>query len=145
MTLAAQALNDAAAAVEDRHKIYGPPHRNFKRIAGLMSVYLTGKYAIKIVLDCADVVNLAILTKMGRLQETPDHLDSWVDIAGYAGCGAEVTVKSVGQVEASEEVDPRSKMIWRLLQNECDHVGYKFKDHGRRCPRCGTSMLDWGD
>jgi len=28
--------------------------------------------------------------KVARLMETPDHEDSWVDIAGYGACGAEI-------------------------------------------------------
>jgi hypothetical protein len=28
--------------------------------------------------------------KMARLQEDPRHIDSWIDIAGYAACTAEV-------------------------------------------------------
>ena len=28
--------------------------------------------------------------KVARLMETPKHEDSWVDIAGYGACGAEV-------------------------------------------------------
>jgi hypothetical protein len=28
-----------------------------------------------------------VVTKVARLVQTPDHLDSWVDVAGYARCG----------------------------------------------------------
>ena len=28
-----------------------------------------------------------IVTKVARLIQTPDHLDSWVDVAGYSRCG----------------------------------------------------------
>lgn len=29
-----------------------------------------------------------VVTKVARLVQTPDHLDSWVDVAGYARCAA---------------------------------------------------------
>jgi hypothetical protein len=31
--------------------------------------------------------------KVARLIETPDHEDSWVDIAGYGACGAEIATE----------------------------------------------------
>ena len=31
------------------------------------------------------------LMKIARLQNMPSHLDSWVDLAGYAACGGEAT------------------------------------------------------
>jgi hypothetical protein len=32
--------------------------------------------------------------KVARLMHTPGHVDSWVDIAGYAACGADVAASS---------------------------------------------------
>jgi hypothetical protein len=41
--------------------------------------------------DGRDVCILQIMVKIARLIESPDHRDSWLDIAGYAGAGWEIT------------------------------------------------------
>jgi hypothetical protein len=33
------------------------------------------------------------LVKIARLANSPDHMDSWIDIAGYAACGGEIAAK----------------------------------------------------
>ena len=77
-------LGEAAGAVlEDRSNTYGPPEDNFANIAGLWSAYKG------ITFTRADVAAMNALIKVGRLMTTPDHKDSWVDIAGYAACGLE--------------------------------------------------------
>lgn len=44
-----------------------------------------------IVDECPDVeireVLGMIVTKVARLIQTPTHLDSWIDVAGYSRCG----------------------------------------------------------
>lgn len=64
---------------------YGHPSIHFDRVARLKEV----------VQECPDpkvrhTLDM-ILDKVARLIKTPDHLDSWVDIAGYARCGVMVT------------------------------------------------------
>ena len=34
-----------------------------------------------------------VVGKMARLRHDPAHTDSWVDVAGYAACGAEVATR----------------------------------------------------
>ncbi len=87
----AELLSTALEAVNARPKAYGPPERNFTRIASHWNVYLTGKYGAGSapLLDAVDVAAMMALMKIARLEETPDHIDSWVDLAGYAACGAE--------------------------------------------------------
>ncbi len=71
---------DAAVATvtQERNEAYAHPSVNFDRIVRLKAV----------VADCPDpLVRHAlemIAVKMARLIETPDHLDSWIDVAGYA-------------------------------------------------------------
>lgn len=67
----------------DRNKDYSDPKDNFDQTAGLWSEYL------KVPLKAHDVAVLMILAKVARLSTSPDKADSWVDIAGYAACGAE--------------------------------------------------------
>lgn len=65
----------------DRRDVYGRPNDTYRRIA-----------AMRVIVDeCADSQVREILgmiaTKVVRLVQTPDHLDSWIDVAGYARCG----------------------------------------------------------
>lgn len=74
---------DAAVAsiTQERAKDYGDPSTNFRRITALQAV----------VADCPDPAARAALmmicVKLSRLVQSPDHLDSWIDIAGYARTG----------------------------------------------------------
>lgn len=65
----------------DRREVYGPPCDTYRRIAAMRAI----------VDECADAqireVLGMIVTKVVRLVQTPTHLDSWVDIAGYSRCG----------------------------------------------------------
>jgi hypothetical protein len=83
-------LDEAKAVIEGpRDKAYGPPGKNFERIAELMSAVLGDK--LREQLTVTDVALVMIAVKLGRLMETPDHWDTWVDVAGYAACGGEVS------------------------------------------------------
>lgn len=72
------ALGFAANVTADRGAVYGHPYDDFGRAATLKSA----------VSDCDDErvrhVLEMICVKMARLIHTPSHLDSWIDIAGYA-------------------------------------------------------------
>lgn len=65
----------------DRRDIYGAPQDTYRRISTMRAV----------VDECADPQIREILgmivTKVARLIQTPNHLDSWVDVAGYSRCG----------------------------------------------------------
>lgn len=78
-----EAFDDAYSVVtEDRRHVYGAPVDTYRRISALRGI----------VDECPDVQVREILgmivTKVARLIQTPTHLDSWVDVAGYARCGA---------------------------------------------------------
>lgn len=78
-------LKAALAAVNGaRNESYDEPENNFRRISLLWSAYLGWE------ITPTDVAVMNILQKVGRLMHTPNHVDSWVDIAGYAACGADV-------------------------------------------------------
>lgn len=62
-----------------RHQDYGDVRENFQRIADIWSVVLGREITTREVGLCM------IGLKIARLVNTPDHEDSWVDIAGYAG------------------------------------------------------------
>lgn len=71
-----------------REEDYGAPEDSFGRIAALWSAYLGRQ------VSGVDVAALMVLMKVARTQASPAHRDSWVDIAGYAACGAEAAVRS---------------------------------------------------
>lgn len=80
---------DAAAArvTQDRGAVYGHPKDDFRRAAALKAI----------VAECPDPLMRHVLemicVKISRLIHTPDHLDSLIDIMGYARTGVMVTEK----------------------------------------------------
>lgn len=80
-----KALNEAADLIDsDRNAIYGEPGENMARIAALWSDFMGVQFT------STDVVAFMALVKLSRIAKTPDHRDSWIDLAGYAAIGAEV-------------------------------------------------------
>jgi len=86
------ALREAAGLISgDRDKQYGGPEENFTRIAKIWSVILGQEVLAE------DVAMMMIGLKVARYAARSGFQpDTWVDIAGYAGCGYEV-----GSVESS--------------------------------------------
>lgn len=68
----------------DRNKNYGSPLVNHQRIAQLWSVWLETE------ITPAQAAMCLALVKVARLIETPDHLDSFVDLAAYASIAGEI-------------------------------------------------------
>jgi hypothetical protein len=82
-------LQEAEAAVYGpRQSSYGHPRLNFQRTADLWNGYLKARGEGEI--TPTDVAQMMVLLKMARLMQTPDHRDSYVDMAGYAATGARV-------------------------------------------------------
>ena len=79
----------------DREADYGDAWTNFSDIAALWSVVLSMQVAPWQVAACMSQLKLA------RAIKTPDHEDSWADMAGYVGLGAELATEPIVQV-ASE-------------------------------------------
>ena len=79
-----ECLEAARKAVEERAVQHGRPENIFSKIASFWSAYL-GKE-----LTATDVALLMTLFKVARAQGNPANNDTWVDIAGYAACGAEL-------------------------------------------------------
>lgn len=73
----------------DRDEQYGTPESSFKKIASYWSEYLN------CAIDAKDVAIMMILFKVARLCESNKgmHSDTWIDIAGYAACGGEVSTR----------------------------------------------------
>ena len=83
---ARQAILDEArdAITGEREDAYGGPESSFKLIARFWSAYLGCHVAPH------DVAAMLALLKLARIKHSGGmHKDSWVDLAGYAACGAE--------------------------------------------------------
>ena len=87
----------AEIVASDRQRDYGTPERNFETIADLWRVYLDARLDAcpeakggPIPLEPHDVAVMLGLVKVARLVTSPQKADNWIDLAGYAACGAEV-------------------------------------------------------
>ena len=84
-----ECLDKAAKCVlQNRQDQYGDVEDCFKKIARLWNAYLPST----IELEPFDVACMMALLKIARIQANPKHGDSWVDLAGYAACGADIAV-----------------------------------------------------
>ena len=74
-----------------RETDYGTPEDNFKTIAELWEAYLN-KACTKganVRVEAKDVAVMMALLKIARIAAGGGKADSWIDLAGYAACGAE--------------------------------------------------------
>lgn len=102
----AAVLEAASAAVADRGLNYGKPEDNFARIARLWNAHLVNRGLIPFAdygLAPADVALMLGNVKQARLANDSSHADSWIDLAGYAACGAEVSRAANDDVSQAPE------------------------------------------
>ena len=72
----------------DRMSDYGPPDQDFRRTAIMWEQLLNGRIVDgKLQLKPQDVATCMIALKLSR-QTHQGKRDNWVDVAGYARCGA---------------------------------------------------------
>jgi hypothetical protein len=83
-------LDRAKDATADRGLNYGKPEDNFARIAERWRAHLKNRFGLNVPLDATSVALMCLDLKLARLENDPSHLDSWVDAAGYAACGANI-------------------------------------------------------
>lgn len=67
-----------------REQDYGTPESNFSLIADFWSIYLDHT------VTAHDVAMMMALLKIARIKNGGGTGDSFVDLAGYAACGAEI-------------------------------------------------------
>lgn len=81
-----ECLDLAASAVNgERDEQYGTPENNFGRIAAIWTVIFG------MPVQPWQVAAALAGVKIARLVNNPQYPDNWVDLAGYAACGAELT------------------------------------------------------
>ncbi len=136
-----QCLKAAIDAVNDRPNAYGPPEDNFSRVARLWNAHLQngGAHVADIYtgeplpFEPVDVAIFLALVKIARLVESPNHADSWVDLAGYAACGAEVATG----VEEDWLAATVSATVERWRDAAAEEGTYQYDDC--RCEVCRSS------
>jgi hypothetical protein len=97
-------LNEALKTVADRGASYGTVEENFNRIAARWTAHVRNRYdnprsgiaplSAFPAFDAFDVAIMMADVKLARLELDPTHHDSWVDVAGYAGCGGELAAEA---------------------------------------------------
>jgi hypothetical protein len=93
----ADVLDEARALITgDRSSAYGPPTQDFARTAGMAT-----EFGFRVVpyegaepqpLKAYHVALFMMMLKISRLAWTATRRDSWVDAAGYSGCGYECSL-----------------------------------------------------
>lgn len=88
-------MRTLAGTLRKRGKDYGSMRANHERIAAIWSVVLERPVTPEQVALCMAGVKIA------RLVQSPNHEDSWLDLAGYAAVGAEIA--DDGQTEQFDD------------------------------------------
>lgn len=94
-----ETLKAAAECVcGSREEDYGSPEDNFRTIASLWNSYLYGAGLMENPtphvwkgLKPKDVAAMLALLKVARIAGNRPKPDNWIDLAGYAACGAEIS------------------------------------------------------
>ena len=86
-------LTAARDVMTDRGAVYGSVRDNHERIAVMWTVLLG------VSISAPQVAMMMAALKLARLAATPDHQDSWVDLAGYAATGSECAEREYDGVE----------------------------------------------
>ncbi|MGE4259188.1 MAG: DUF6378 domain-containing protein [Candidatus Babeliales bacterium] len=92
-----------------RQADYGDKLSNFSQIAMLFQGTLARKLAPGQEITAEDVALLMMQVKIARLAHMPDHHDSILDVAGYAGCFDYLQKERAAGTELPGAIyDPRS-------------------------------------
>lgn len=71
----------------DRAKTHGSVERNFEHIAAVWSARL------RMTITPHQVAIMLIDLKAARAWNHEEHADNWIDMAGYAACGGELSIQ----------------------------------------------------
>lgn len=80
----------------DRDASYGGPEDSFALIASLWEPIIRSRCVSPGADVAVDAVTVALLVaelKIARAATNVGHMDSWVDLAGYAACGGEIAAE----------------------------------------------------
>lgn len=79
-----------------RSEIYGGPEESFGVIAALWETYVdaccvSSCGSVDVSIRPEDVAAMMALLKIARISSGGVHADNWIDLAGYAACGGEIS------------------------------------------------------
>lgn len=132
----AQVLDAAKKAIADRGLNYGNPEDNFQRIANLWNTHLRNVSDVgEAFFDSGDVAIMLGMVKLARLQNDMRDEDSWIDLAGYAACGAEVS--RAGDTPAT--CDDYSATLSEDIRRECQ----PFSDERAMGEQLADGAMRW--
>jgi hypothetical protein len=77
--------------INDRNNTHGDAEDNFADIAALWNIVFFGKDFKSF--TPTDVAVAMICVKLSRIKTSPDNLDHWHDMAGYAACGGGIIMR----------------------------------------------------
>lgn len=86
--LSTEILLKAADTVRDRHERYGDCNKVLAATTEMFAVYRSLKGGAH---SAHDAAAFNIIQKLVRIGSGQAHADNWIDIAGYASLGAEVS------------------------------------------------------
>ena len=72
----------------DRNNQYGDPIQDFRRTADMWNAYVGQRLFLP-----HDVAAMIAMVKLSRIAWSPDKRDHWADLAGYAACGYDCSVR----------------------------------------------------
>lgn len=110
-------LDTLKAAAEcvcgSREEDYGSPEDNFRTIASLWNSYLYGAGLMENPtphvwkgLKPKDVAAMLALLKVARIAGNRPKPDNWIDLAGYAACGAEISAREPKRTAKRADIAP---------------------------------------
>jgi len=73
---------------KDRDATHGDAEDNFENVASLWIWWMYGRD--RYVFNGLDVAIMMVLFKIARIKGNPDHVDSYVDAAGYLAIAGEI-------------------------------------------------------
>lgn len=94
---------------DDRQDQYGNAEDSFSDIATFWETYLADhcvSAGADLCISRQDVAAMMVLLKIARLKANAKHMDSWVDIAGYAALGGEMGERFLSLI--GQETPPRT-------------------------------------
>lgn len=100
----------------DREDDYGTPQESLSGIAEEWSMELGVK------VTPVQVARMMLRLKLRRSMQNPKHLDSWVDMAGYAAIGAELAQGVIGVEDIVSDVIAGDKITAGLVDLDDAYV-----------------------
>lgn len=88
---------------QSRNATYGPPNQDFQRTADMLTPLFRHMLIEGAEFQSHHVAMIMGILKLSRLAWSPEHKDSWTDLAGYAACGYECVVLDAEERNAKQE------------------------------------------